>query len=423
MSGARRLSIALLVAVSLVLSGCGSGSGTKIGPGLAGVGTLPAPASAWPAAGYDARHSSATSAVGPQTGTVRWKAALGDDLTPGQVIGVDGSVLAASEGGVLYALDPATGKQRWHYDGGSAFGNDLSTSPAVLAGGTILWPGPRETLFALSAKGVLLWKERFDTQPLSPAIAGSGRVYVADLGGQLMALSITATGHRVVWTFDVGGDDFASPTVGPDGTIYTAAGKDLVAVRDLGDSGVQRWRFHAKDAIEVSNAVAPDGTVVLGTNADSEYGVHPNGKKAWAFKKGEYTYSSSVIRPDGKAYFGDNQGRLTVLRSSDGSLLARSQGSASPRTASIWTMAVVDARGDYYFATVAGQVYGFDASGRQLFSVNAGAAINSYPAMGADGTLYFGTVDGTLLAIGALGGLADVLGLSALAGQRRVGQL
>jgi outer membrane protein assembly factor BamB len=404
MSGTRRLSVVLLAVASLALSACSSGGGPKIGPGLAGVGTLPPPASAWPAAGYDARHSSATSAIGPQTGTVRWKASLGDDLTPGQVIGVDGSVLAASEGGVLYALDPATGKQRWHYDGGSAFGNDLSTSPAVLVGGTILWPGPRETLFALSSKGVLLWKERFGTQLLSPAVAGAGRVYVASLGGKLMALSITATGHRVVWSLDVGGDDFASPTVGPDGTIYTAAGKDLIAVRDLGDSGVQRWRFHAKDTIEVSNGVAADGTVVLGTNADSEYGVHPNGKKAWAFKKGEYTYSSSVIRPDGKAYFGDNQGRLTVLQSSDGKLLARSQGSNAPRTASIWTSAVVDAHGDYYFATVTGWVYGFDANGRQLFGVNAGAAINSYPAMAADGTLYFGTVAGTLVAIGGAAG-------------------
>jgi outer membrane protein assembly factor BamB len=404
MFGTRPLSVVLLAIALSALSACSSGSSPKIGPGLAGVGTLPAPASAWPAAGYDARHSSGTPAVGPQTGTVRWKASLGDDLTPGQVIGVDGSVLAASEGGVLYALDPATGKQRWHYDGGSAFGNDLSTSPAVLAGGTILWPGPRETLFALSSKGVLLWKERFDTQLLSPAVAGAGRVYVASLGGKLMALSITATSHRVVWSFDVGGDDFASPTVGPDGTIYTAAGKDLVAVRDLGASGAQRWRFHAKDTIEVSNGIAPDGTVVLGTNADSEYGVHPNGKKAWAFKKGEYTYSSSVIRPDGKAYFGDNQGRLTVLQSSDGKLLTRSQGSNAPRTASIWTSAVVDAHGDYYFATVTGWVYGFDASGRQLFGVNAGAAINSYPAMAADGTLYFGTVAGTLVAIGGASG-------------------
>lgn len=32
-----------------------------------------------------------------------------------------------------------------------------------------------------------------------------------------------------------------------------------------------------KQLIEVSPAVAPDGTVVIGTNNDGEYGVHPDG--------------------------------------------------------------------------------------------------------------------------------------------------
>ncbi|MGI8665861.1 MAG: PQQ-binding-like beta-propeller repeat protein [Jatrophihabitans sp.] len=390
----------LLLALLLMLAG-GTGCGTahRIGPGLAGVGDLPAAASAWPAAGYDARHSSATTAVGPQHGSLRWRAQLAGDLTPAPVIGVDGSILAASHAGVLHALDPATGRQRWQYDGGAGYGTDLSTGPAVLAGGTILWPGPQHTLFALSATGTLLWRETFAAELLSPAVAGAHRVYVADLDGHLSALEVTATGHRRVWTLDLHGSDYASPTVGPDGTVYTASTDYLVAVRDLGDSGVQRWRYHAKSLIEVSNAVASDGTVVLGTNADREYGIRPDGSRAWSFDKGEYTYSSSVIRPDGKAYFGDNQGRLTVLQAATGNPLQRSQGTVAPRTASIWTAPAVDARGDYYYATQSGRVYGFDPGGRQLFDLDAGAAVNSYPAIGADGSLYLGTVDGSLLAI------------------------
>jgi outer membrane protein assembly factor BamB len=390
-------STAAALAVIAVLAGCGASSSDK--PGLAGVGDLPAPATAWPAAMFEARHSSNTTAIGPQHGKIKWSVTLDGDLTPGPVIGVDGSVLEASNSGVLTALDPATGKTRWEFNGGASYGNDLSTSPAVLTGGTILWPGPEDQLFALDPQGKKLWQQGFADEPLSPAIAGAGRVYVADLAGHLSALEITGTEHRLVWTLDVKGTDFGSPTVGPDGTIYTTAGNSLVAVRDLGDKGVQRWRHKTKDQVEVSNAVAPDGIVILGTDADKQYGIRPNGSTAWSYDKGEYTYSSSVVRPDGKAYFGDNQGRLTVLDSATGRQLLRSQGSSAPVKTSIWTSPAVDARGDYYWATQSGHIYGFAPSGVQLFDINAGAAVNSYPAIGADGTLYFGTTAGRFLAI------------------------
>ena len=170
-------------------------------------------------------------------------------------------------------------------------------------------------------------------------------MYVAVRGGDLTALEVTATGHRRVWTLNVGPDDYASPTVGPDGTIYSASGDDLVAVRDLGGSGVQRWRFHARSLVEVSNAVAPDGTVILGTNDDRQFGVRPDGRIGWSYDKREYTYSSSVATPDGRAFFGDNQGRLTVLDARDGREVFRVQGDREPRTASIWTGPAVDALG------------------------------------------------------------------------------
>ena len=62
---------------------------------------------------------------------------------------------------------------------------------------------------------------------------------------------------------------------------------------------------------------------------------------------------------------------------------------------------MLDARGDVYWATNAGNVWGFDRSGRQLLHVRADAGINAYPALGGDGTLYVGSTGGTLYAIGA----------------------
>lgn len=233
----------LALAVALVLiAGVGCSPRDPLPAGLAGVGDLPVPASAWPAAGYDARHSSATTAVGPRTGTLSWRVDLGGNATPGPVIGVDGSVLAATNAGVLFALSPHDGHRLWSFDGGGGYGNDLTTSPSVLGDGTILWSGSRNTLFALDRSGHPRWRVEFTSMVLSPAIGGRDRVYVADMAGRLSALEITTAGHRVVWSVEVGGPDYASPTIGPDGTVFTASGHDLVAVRDLGDRAVVRWR-------------------------------------------------------------------------------------------------------------------------------------------------------------------------------------
>jgi outer membrane protein assembly factor BamB len=89
-------------------------------------------------------------------------------VVPGPAVGKGDVVYAAGNGGVLHAIDPKNGHDLWTFDGGGSYGKDLSTTPALLTGGTVLWPGPGNTLFALSPGGHLLWKAQLAAQPLSP---------------------------------------------------------------------------------------------------------------------------------------------------------------------------------------------------------------------------------------------------------------
>ena len=399
----RRTTVAVAaLLVTATLSACAGPASGQAAPDDAwsrSVGRLPHAASAWPSAQYDARHSSGTTAVGPQQGVVRWSRSLHGNLTPGPVIGVDGSILVASNAGVLQALDPATGATRWSVDAGGSYGVDLSTSPTVLADGTILWPGPRSTLWAISATGQKRWSVRLRGQVLSPAAAGADRVYVADTRGDLVALSVRGSSHRVAWRLALGGQDDASPSVGPDGTIYTASDHDLVAVRDGRTRGVVSWRFATRRLIEVSNGVSPAGIVVVGTNGDREYGVDRHGHAAWSIPIGDWTYSSSAVRPDGTAYFADNSGRVRAVDSRTGKVL-RVQQPAAPKREHAWSSVVVDARGDTYWATQNGNVYGYGPDGRQLWTLHLDAGLDAYPALGADGALYLGDEAGRFYAIG-----------------------
>ncbi|MGH9180261.1 MAG: PQQ-binding-like beta-propeller repeat protein, partial [Acidimicrobiales bacterium] len=129
----------------MALAACGSNGRSSPAhfPPAVGLDPVPpapagsAPAAAWPSAGHDARHSGSTALLGPTTGRIRWERRLEGPVTPGPAVGADGTIYAASNGGVLHALDPRTGVDRWTYDGGGRYGSDLSTTPAVLDDGTV----------------------------------------------------------------------------------------------------------------------------------------------------------------------------------------------------------------------------------------------------------------------------------------------
>lgn len=253
------------LAVIVTLAGCGGAAGNRGGGGPTRLTVVrPAP----PLKRITGR------AVGPRTGAIKWERRLEGPVVPGPIEGVDGSVLAAGNGGILHALDPATGNDRWTFDGKGSYGVDLSTSPATLRDGTVIWPGPRSTVFALDGRtGARKWTASVPGgDPHTPAIDGD-RIYVQDGGGALTAFD---TAGRRRWGVKLGDSSYSSPAVGTDRTVYTAADKTLFAVRD----GQVVWRVHTAGLIEVSPAVASEGTTTIASNDHFLYGVSPAGRPA-----------------------------------------------------------------------------------------------------------------------------------------------
>lgn len=351
---------------------------------------------AWPEAQHDPRHSSATSATGPQSGKLKWARQLGGAVIPGPVVGPDGTIYAASTAGVLHALDPATGADRWTFDGGAQYSQrDPSTAAAALDGGTILWPGPRNTLYALDSSGHLLWSKAFDSFLLSPAVDIDGTVYLMEANGHLHALAIAPSGARELWVSDLGttGRSSGSPAIGDDGTIYATLGNRIVAVENDGGQAKILWHFDIASGTEVSPAVGGNGIAVFGTNDNFEYGLDSAGHVLWRYPRNSLSFSSPAVTDSGLAYFGDHNGFMNVVDSHTGCLVIRYQGGGE-----VWTAPAIDGQGRVYFGTKTGHVLGFEFGGRLLFDFATGAIVASYPALAPDGTLLIGSANGMLYA-------------------------
>jgi hypothetical protein len=155
------------------------------------------------------------------------------------------------------------------------------------------------------------------------------------------------------------------------------------------------WRADPGDGItEVSAGLAPDGTVLLGTNGSQEWAYRPDGTLLWHSPR-VITYSSPSVTATGLAYVGDHSGTMHVFRVRDGTQAAAYR--VSP--AQIWTAPVVDSSYRLYYGTQDGHAVGLNANGAKLFDIDLGAAVDSYPALTADANLIIGARNGTLSAI------------------------
>jgi outer membrane protein assembly factor BamB len=404
--GSRRVGGILILALMATVAGCGSGSGSAAAGSRAKAflppGSAPAGYAPWPEAEHDALHSSQGTVQGPQTGHIRWKAHLGGAVSEGPSIRADGTIYESTDAGVLYAVSPADGHIRWKFDGGGGIGGDLSTTAAVLPDGTIVWPGSRHMVFGLNAQGRQQWAVKVAGTPLSPVVAAPDQIYVMTTAGVLSAIRVAGARTATRWTLKLGSQSLGSPVIRRDGVIEATADNSLIAVKDEGTAAQRLWSFTVTKKVEVSPAVAANGTAVLGTNDGFEYGVSPSGHQLWKHAIKNLSFSSPAVTSAGTAYYGDNSGNMTIAVASTGAVtrsLNAEPGNAQP-TANIWTAPLVDSRGDVYYGTHGGEIYGYSPSGAQLFAIPTGQTVADYPALSAAGDLLIGSDNGYLYSIG-----------------------
>jgi hypothetical protein len=142
---------------------------------------------------------------------------------PGAPTLVGGSVFVGGRDGFLYALDLASGRERWRrtHDGSSWI---LSTA----SDGRRLYVGSGSALIVQAvdpATGDELWRAPTRGAVFAPLALGGGAVVYADFSGTLQALD-AATG-RALWQFPMGGRSLSAPVVA-EGAVFAASDQGVL---------------------------------------------------------------------------------------------------------------------------------------------------------------------------------------------------
>jgi len=210
---------------------------------------------------------------------LKWRFPTGQMIYSSPAV-VDGKLYIGSDDGKFYALDAATGKEKWSY---STTGGVFFHSPMVAGGLLICAAGDYDrSINALSlADGRLQWSFNSDTSNnyvSSPAI-GSGIVYICTGHPEQKIYALDAKTGKEKWHAVLG---FAtsqmfssSPAVAGD-TVYVGSGpakqgepSGKIYGLDAA-TGKVKWEYTTDNAIVASPAVS-NGMVVVGSLGGTLY--------------------------------------------------------------------------------------------------------------------------------------------------------
>jgi outer membrane protein assembly factor BamB len=282
--------------------------------------------------------------------------------------------------GTFYALDPQ-GQVRWSVDLG---GGRQTSSPTLGPDGTLYVTSGAGKLFAISPAGQTLWTAQTGpTVKASPALGQDGTVYVASMNDKLYAVQPPQPGlaeGTLAWTFQFGAYPGTQPAVTATVPPPGADGKGSGATPTIG----------------------PDGTIYIGADNSNMYAITPAGQLKWLFEAEREVagiWSSAALSADGQTlFFGANKGGIYALRTTDGGLAWQ-----YPILGSVYSSLTLDRNGVLYTGSTAGHLIAIDStSGTQVwdFTNPDSVAVWTAPALRSDGSVVIGDTRGFVRLIG-----------------------
>ncbi len=231
----------------------------------------------------------------------------------------------------------------------------------------------------------------------SPAIGMDGTIYIGSNDHNLYAINPNGA---LKWSYTTGDIIVSSPAIGADGTIYVGSGDGNLYA--LTPSGTVKWKYTTGSSVGSSPAIGADGTIYVGSSG-KVFSFMPTGAMKWSYTPGNWVNSSPAIGDDGTIYIGTSDVvSIASGEHSSGKVYALTPAGALKwsYTTGDWVEAspAVGADGTIYVGSLDGKLYAINPNGKLKWSFTTWP-IASSPAIGADGTIYFGADNGKVYAL------------------------
>lgn len=330
--------------------------------------------------------------AGPPPGpSVRWTYSIANRPTT-LAMGLGNDLYVGTDDGRLIAFDRDTHLPRWTYRANVA----IAPSSPVAIPGAVYVSTTDATLYRLSDELAVAtneqrvaWRFRVNDRPFLRPAVGNGALYVSAYFNRLYALD-SQTGN-IQWRSKATFNPSSPPTL-VDNRLYVAAAKSVYAL-DVA-TGATIWQTPDIGTVYASMPIV-GGVVYVSSLARAVYALDAaTGEQRWTVATGDKVYSTPVIdEQQGVVYIGGSDKYLYALDAASGALHWR-QVLDSPVSTPVL------ANGRLYASSDAGYLYALDpSSGAVIWQYAAGNGIVTPLVVGAQ-TLYAGTVDGYLYALG-----------------------
>jgi outer membrane protein assembly factor BamB len=220
-------------------------------------------------------------------------------------------VLLPTEGGTLFALDAATGKEKWSF----TIDAPLRCTPTVV-GGHALLAGCDGKLHTLD---VATGKETGSCDigdPTGNTAAVVGKVaYFGTEAGAFLAVDATDPAKPVVkWTYRsrrAGQGIRTAAAVTKDAVVYANQGKVVFALHP--NSGDELWQYRTRSAVDASPLLLGDGKTLIATTRGQVLLIDPvKGDPVWDEDFGG-SFIAAPAATDGMVLMPNTDGRLYAL--------------------------------------------------------------------------------------------------------------